>query len=196
MKFTIITPTLLRDSLFETCESIETQSHKDWEHIVIVDGRDNVFDKLSMIKELRHSQRKFIVLSESDNSYGHTPRRIAWDTATGYYIMYLDDDDVYINDTMAKLNEFILEKNFPEWIVYPCSYKGKRLLPDKPEIGNITSIQHAHSKYDNKGKPIKWDAGKEYGDDGNWAIKMYEKYSMTRYEGEELVKVNYQSLGK
>ena len=37
MRYTIITPTLLRDTLPRLCESIDRQTCSDWQHILAVD---------------------------------------------------------------------------------------------------------------------------------------------------------------
>jgi len=43
MRYTIVTPTICRQSLLRLCESIDSQTQSDWEHLVVIDTpRDNM----------------------------------------------------------------------------------------------------------------------------------------------------------
>lgn len=57
LKFSIITPTIQRDSLRAACASINTQTHKDWFHVVMVDRKNLREDLLASIA---HPQRKIV----------------------------------------------------------------------------------------------------------------------------------------
>lgn len=90
MKFTIITPTLQRESLRKTCASVNEQTFTDWEHLVVVDLPEPNMD---MILELAHPKRHFLFCGTRYRDGGNTPRRMAYKHATGDFLYYLDDDN-------------------------------------------------------------------------------------------------------
>jgi hypothetical protein len=57
MRFTIITPTLQRSSLVRACNSVDSQSYSDWQHLVMVDRA-----KLdhALLAGIHHPQRSVI----------------------------------------------------------------------------------------------------------------------------------------
>lgn len=109
MRYTVITPTILRPSLVTACESVNLQSCADWEHIVMVD-RDG-----DAPAAIYHPQRRIIHCARDHKNYGNTCRHRAWEYATGDYILYLDDDNYFAdNDVLESLK--VTSK---AWAIFP-----------------------------------------------------------------------------
>ena len=67
MHFSIITPTIGRDTLLRTCETIDRQTCADWEHLVIFDGPEQ---EVEVFKKIEHPQRKIIFSGNNFGDYG------------------------------------------------------------------------------------------------------------------------------
>lgn len=96
MKISIITATYNRaDTIRDTIESILSQSHEDWEHIII-DGRSND-NTLMIIAEYyyRYKGRLKLVSEKDRGIYDAMNKGIS--LATGDVIGFLNSDDVYYN---------------------------------------------------------------------------------------------------
>src|ERR1700689_4509495 len=89
MKFTIITPTILRPSLLRTCASIDSQVCRDFEHIVVVDSE--ISD--DTIAKIAHPQRTIVRCEKPHNNWGHSCTHHAWSLAKGEYVLRVDDDN-------------------------------------------------------------------------------------------------------
>lgn len=140
MKFTIITPTLLRPTMYRTMASLRTQSFQEFEWLVGIDlprawwGRGEEALAAALIRNLK----VHITLSDHphENDYGHGMRRLLSARAAGEYVLYLDDDD-FLSDAnvLATLAERVQEK----WAVFPVTREGSLLYnPDAIAPCNIT----------------------------------------------------------
>ena len=113
-RYSIITPTILRPSLVQTCESVDNQVCTDWEHIVAVDGIEE-----SVPEEIIHDQRKIIYCTTPHKNWGNTCRHDAWKYATGEYVYYLDDDNILADDRV--LEDLKIVKD--DWAIFPIIKK-------------------------------------------------------------------------
>src|ERR1041385_6622559 len=93
MLLTIVTPTILRRSLAETCRSIDEQSFTEWEHLVVVD-RPN--EDLSILDTIKHPNRRIIMCPRAHMNSGNSCRHHAYQLAMGDYVCQMDDDDHYL----------------------------------------------------------------------------------------------------
>jgi len=128
MKFTIITPTLQRESLIRTCQSVDAQTFQDWEHIIMVDC-PTMNDEL--LNPLIHLNRTFIHCKEPHKNFGNTCRYNAWDYANGEYILYLDDDNFLMDD---KILEDIAPLLKGSWTLFPILRYGAHFYNDPPRL--------------------------------------------------------------
>lgn len=130
-RLSIITPTLCRPTLARLCESIESQTNGDWEHIVKIDV-PIVFDTgaRKLLDSLKHPQRKFYRCGKKHADYGNTCRWNAFDEATGDYIIYLDDDDVLAHDRVFEM----LEQVTAPWAIFPIQRCGEFWFHDPPGL--------------------------------------------------------------
>lgn len=95
--FSIIIPTKNRkEYLREAIESILNQNEKNME-IIIID--DNSTDgTANMIKEYCNKYDNFIYIKNDKNLFAHHSRKRGYNYATGKYIIFMDDDDFYIDN--------------------------------------------------------------------------------------------------
>lgn len=122
-KYSIITPSICRPLLKRTCESINSQTHKNWEHIVMMDMsvRDLTEEQALLLESIQHKNRKIIFCGKKHNNYGNTCRHNAYEWATGDYIFYLDDDDYYKEYAFDMVNKALNEfEKAPEAFVFPA----------------------------------------------------------------------------
>jgi O-antigen biosynthesis protein len=131
MRYTIITPTILRSSLLIACESVNNQTCKDWEHIVIVDC-DMSSD---IIEKIAHPQRRLLRCNEAHRDWGHTCVHNVWIEAKGDYVYRLDDDN-YLAD--KNVLEDLKIVTLP-WAIFPILRLGKRFFYDPPGIKKTDS---------------------------------------------------------
>jgi hypothetical protein len=92
--FSLITPTLLRQSFLKTCASVDSQSSKDWEHVVMVDCDEGQWlSRSAVIEDVRHLARNVVRCPVAHKNFGNTCRHEAWHLVQGHYLLYLDDNN-------------------------------------------------------------------------------------------------------
>lgn len=125
MRYSILTPTILRGSLLKACESINNQTCTDWEHIVIVDSdlRSDILNKIT------HPQRRIVYCDTQHGDYGHSCRHHAYKYCKGDYIYNLDDDN-YLSDENVLEDLKIV---FAAWAVFPILDHDSILYSDPPK---------------------------------------------------------------
>jgi len=128
MKLSIITPTIQRESLIRTCQSVNEQTFTDWQHIVMVDCPQM---DIELLKKLTHPNRIFKLCDAPHKNFGNTCRHNAWEMATGEYILYLDDDN-YLMDN--KILEDIAPLLTGPWCLFPIFRHGSRFYNDPPRL--------------------------------------------------------------
>jgi len=169
--FSIITPTIGRSTLLKTCESINDQTCKDWEHLVIFDGPEQ---EVEVFKKIEHPQRRIIFSGKNFGDYGHSIRFFAWELALYPYLMYIDDDDYYHTRCLEVLKSNLNpDANFT---FFPCRRFGEKFLHIPPGNGVTVSCQYVHKKLDHNGCPIRFPPG-GHGQDSRWIQKMVTAYS-------------------
>jgi len=105
------------EKLIRAVNSVMNQSFPDWELIVVSDGCQKTIDLLKGCDD--------IVLLSCDHKklWAGTPRNIGIEAAKGEFITYLDNDDVFGEDHLKKINEGLLTY---DWVWYnDIRYKAK-----------------------------------------------------------------------
>lgn len=126
MKFSIITPSLSRESLKRCCESVDSQSYDSWEHLVAFDGIP------SHPLPYGNSNRRFLSFRET-HKWGNYQRHSAWKYATGNYIWYVDDDNFLAHpDVLKDIAERLELAGNPAWGIFPIMRHGSVFLHDPP----------------------------------------------------------------
>lgn len=137
MKFSIITPTVQRESLIKCCESVNEQSG-DWEHIVMVDSGE--LNSILMLS-LAHPKRKILQCSTPHRNGGNTCRADALKHATGDYCAFMDDDNYYHDADVFKDIEFALEEaGRPPWALFPICRLGGIFYCDPPRSCHVDTM--------------------------------------------------------
>jgi glycosyltransferase involved in cell wall biosynthesis len=109
--FSVIIPTYNREKpLLEAVESVQSQSFKDFELIVIDDGStDNTGDFMRSVAN-QDSRVRYIY---QDNAERSAARNYGIELSKGKYICFLDSDDIYLDDHLAKFHQTIEGNNLP-----------------------------------------------------------------------------------
>ena len=124
MRYTIITPTILRDSLIRCCESVDRQTSTDWQHLVMVDTEISN----DVLPRIHHPQRTIIRCERPHDNWGHTCRNRAWTLAKGDYLYYLDDDNYLADERVLKDLDHVISP----WALLPILRHGKRFFHNPP----------------------------------------------------------------
>lgn len=172
MKFSIITPTIQRDSLRRCCASVDRQSYSEWEHIVMVD--DNVLDR-NLLSSLRHQNRSFGMSMKRHANFGNTPRHNAWRRATGDWVIYLDDDN-YLADDHVLGDLAVTLSTVPYWAVFPIRRHDHLFFNDPP--GNC-AVDTANMVI--RREIAQWPEGTDYTMDGLFCEELRAKYPYTAF---------------
>lgn len=114
----VIVPTYNRpEKLVNTLKSILNQTYPHFEIIVVNDAGENVED---IVTQVDHSH-KITYVRHSKNKGLSYARNTAIRLATGKYIAYLDDDDLYNPDHLESLVEFLEDSDFK--VAYTDAYR-------------------------------------------------------------------------
>ncbi len=124
-KFSIIIPCYNASEHINKCmESLENQTYKDFEIIIIDDkSTDNSYKELNTY--IKKSKLLIKLLSNEQNSGAGETRNKGIQTATGKYITFLDIDDYIEPNTFEELNN-IIENNDIDCIIFDYYYKLKK----------------------------------------------------------------------
>ena len=159
MRFSIITPTLQRESLIKCCESVDSQTFTDWEHIIAIDCDEC---NRELLKKIAWPHRMIYQCVPAHHNFGNRCRHEAWDFATGEYCLYLDDDN-FLADT--KILEDISEslKDNPEWGLFPMLRHGQWFYTDPPRSCHVDTANIVVKR-----EIGRWPEGPQYTMDGIW----------------------------
>lgn len=196
IKFTIITPTIGRSTLADAVKSIRDQGYKNVEHLIVYDGPpDAIFSEVFNEYNSRKHKTRVLATGSNFKDFGHSVRSWSIDYATGDYILYMDDDDVYIGDALQKISEFIEStKKLEEFIFFNCLRQGVEFFYIPPGSGRTTSVQYTHKRLDSSGEVIRFYKG-GYVTDGKFLDDMIIKYRWTVFRSAPLVQVDRISSG-
>ena len=105
-KISVIIPVYNTEKYIEKClESLEKQSMKDFELIIVNDGsKDN---SKNVIKNYMKSSKLNIKYLEKENGGLASARNYGVERATGKYLSFLDSDDYLDKDTFSLLEKYI-----------------------------------------------------------------------------------------
>lgn len=128
--FSIITPTLQRESLVQLCESIDSQIFTDWEHIIMADSESL---DIALAERVKHPRRNYIV-RDFPHASGHAANKIrnrAWELASGDYCLYADDDNYYADEEVFEaVRNILLYKGLPLVTFFPILRLGSIFMPE------------------------------------------------------------------
>jgi glycosyltransferase involved in cell wall biosynthesis len=159
--WSVVTPTLQRESLIRCCDSIDSQSCRDTiEHIVMVDCaiRDE-----PLLEKIAHPQRRIMQCGPYRN-FGNTPRHLAWQFATGTMIHYGDDDNYYADPNILEdMMNALISADMPDWACFPILRFGHVFFSEDPRCCHADTMNIVVKR-----EIGRWPDRPEYTLDGIW----------------------------
>ncbi|QUI25011.1 glycosyltransferase family 2 protein [Vallitalea pronyensis] len=114
-KVSVIVPTYKRSQFLERAiESILNQSHTNIE-VIVVDDNDPSSDSRKATEEKMQkyeANKKIVYIKNYKNMGGALARNEGVFKATGDFITFLDDDDIYLSDKIQLQLEFMIKDNY------------------------------------------------------------------------------------
>jgi len=144
--FSIVIPVFNRaDSILPTLRSVEAQTYRDFECLIVDDGSSDNLEQV--VASLNDSRFRYV---RQENRGANAARNHGIDEAAGEYIDFLDSDDLWLpNKLQVEASE--LEK-FPDRVLFSNSLRDRgvgRLLRRRPQamssdcdVANYLFIQH------------------------------------------------------
>jgi hypothetical protein len=125
-KFSIITPTIGRESLVRACRSVDAQTFTDWEHFVMVDS------EFRTVPEALLNPRRIVKRCRTfHGNWGNTCRHLIWTRLHGEYVYALDDDNYLADTDVLKDLASVTEP----WAIFPILRYGEPFFHDPPGLG-------------------------------------------------------------
>ena len=151
----IITPSFNSDKFItETIQSVQNQTHKNWEMIIVDDCSTD--DTVSIIEQFVINDNRIRFFQLEKNSGAGIARELALSKATGDYISFLDADDLWKPLKLEKQLQFLKENKTPfTFSFYDCIDEEGKALNKRVEapknlsyrqlffcnyVGNLTGI--------------------------------------------------------
>jgi glycosyltransferase involved in cell wall biosynthesis len=140
--FSIIIPTYNRATFLErTITSVLSQEYKDWELLLIDDAStDNTKEIVASFDDARIRYIKNEVNLERSAS-----RNKGVSLSKGQYICFLDSDDVFRNNHLQVLNDFLEKNKYPQGFIFTNS-----IFIYDDTIKEVTSFPQKEEK------PVEW----------------------------------------
>ena len=128
--FSIIIPVYNNEKYLRSClESLLFQSEQDFEAICVNDGSTD--HSLAILEEYAEYDTKFIVINQ-ENSGPSEARNTGLKLASGKFILFLDSDDYFSEDTCKILKRTILSEKRPlDAVLF-----GTRIFPNIPKASD------------------------------------------------------------
>lgn len=158
--FSIITPTLQRDSLIETCRTIDTQTFQNFQHVIMVDQEEF---NLSVLDKISSDKRIIAKCHFPHRNGGNTCRHNAFSLTSGEWIYFLDDDNFLADDRVLEdVHTAIMD--FPteiKWALFPITRVGHRFYADPPRSCHVDTLNFILRR-----EVGQWPDTTAYGSDG------------------------------
>jgi glycosyltransferase involved in cell wall biosynthesis len=135
MKFSIITPSLNRESLVRCCESVDAQTYTGgFEHIIAFDGIPD-----SHVPQYSFRRKSFVFRQTS--KWGNYQRHSAWKYAKGEFLWYVDDDNFLSHpDALKDIATRLELAGNPAWGLFPIMRHGSVFLHDPPGMCHTDTL--------------------------------------------------------
>lgn len=108
----IITP-MYKGAAFvgETIESVQAQTYKNWEMIIVDDCSPDGGAGINEVKKYAEKDNRIILIESKKNRGSSGSRNIALEKAQGRYIAFLDSDDIWLPTFLEEQLKFMKEKD-------------------------------------------------------------------------------------
>lgn len=173
MRFSVITPTLQRESLLRTCASIDSQSHTDWQHVVMIDC-DTVNEDI--LTKISHPQRLVLQCPSPHRNFGNSCRRNAWEHTKGDYVLHTDDDNFLADENIFKDMAHVLKDSEKDWALFPILRHGQWFYTDPPRTCHVDTANMVIRR-----EFAQWPDGPEYTMDGIFCERLVRDHEYDAY---------------
>jgi len=108
VKFSIIVPTCGRPSLYATLASVIAAGVRPSDQVIVVaDGRQ--LEAQMIVSAMKDRLPLKYLETEPTNDSGNHQRNHGMDYATGSHLLFLDDDDVYVNGALTIIRKAVIQ---------------------------------------------------------------------------------------
>ncbi|MEX0760820.1 MAG: glycosyltransferase family 2 protein [Dehalococcoidia bacterium] len=204
----VITPTHNRAGLIgRAIKSVQNQTHQDWEHIIIDDASTD--DTEAVVRAFQESDDRIVYIKHPENRNGAAARNTGIRAAKGDYVAFLDSDDEFHPETLAKQLAVFESSDLENLGLVTCGRREvgpggseaiklpKRrgwvrqdVLGTAPRTGNI-GIVHIGFMMKRNSEPIMFDERLAAFQDWDFLARATAKYQLD-YVPEPLLIVNVQ----
>jgi glycosyltransferase involved in cell wall biosynthesis len=115
-KLTVVVPTVGRETLRRTLASIKGQRLIDGDEVIVVQDGVNKAGGLLWLNAVWFGANlpgRTALLHERSNDWGATPRTLGMCVARGDYVLFMDDDDVYLPGAFDAVRRACVGQRFP-----------------------------------------------------------------------------------
>jgi teichuronic acid biosynthesis glycosyltransferase TuaG len=95
----------------ETIQSVLAQTYKPWELIIVDDKSKD--DTCKLVEEFRAERPNITLIQLAENGGVANARNVGLTAAKGRYVAFLDSDDIWLSDKLAKQVAYMEEKGLP-----------------------------------------------------------------------------------
>lgn len=107
----IITPSYnSQDYIEKTILSVQKQTYKNWEMIIVDDCSSD--KTIEIVEKFAKNDDRIKLIKATTNAGAAVARNIALENSKGRFIAYLDADDIWFENKLAKQIEFLVNNNY------------------------------------------------------------------------------------
>jgi len=170
IKFGIVTPTIQRDSLLRCCESVDLQTHSNWQHVVMVDSKPL---RAELLDKIQHPLRKIIECPIEHHNGGNTCRHNAWYETDADYLIGVDDDNFLAhNESLSTIHSALVDNDLPQVAFFPILRHGGLFFP----VGTPRMCHVDTANLVVKREIGQWPDILDYTSDGIFIERLVEEY--------------------
>lgn len=142
----VIIPTRNRCNLLaKAIKSVLNQTYQDFEIIVIDDASND--DTIEMLNKVRRLEKRLTIISNKKPMGGAESRNIGISVSNGKWIAFLDDDDSWFPQKLAKQLQALAHK--PKAIACSCAYQvnyplGVKRIITPPSVVSMDQLLQAN----------------------------------------------------
>ncbi|KAA3622551.1 MAG: glycosyltransferase family 2 protein [Flavobacterium sp.] len=143
---TIITPVFNRAHLIaETLVSVQNQVFRDWECIIVDDGSTDEIEQV-VSKFMQNDPRfSFVKRPLSHRQGGCGARNYGLSIAKGSYVVFLDSDDLLINNTLKDRTNYLANSNIDMLISTSVAFK--TTIGDDDRLWNVIKSEETNETF-------------------------------------------------
>lgn len=174
-RLSIIVPTHDGDGLHRLFASIDPQIASDDEVLIIGDTHGSQLTWLAAEIEAKGPPYLFLPHDAGHHCWGHCQLNYGITQATGDYLVFNDDDDIFTPEALHIIRARIAEQPGPRPLMFKF-YAGRlgRTLPERYEVVESAIGGHCLVTPNIAGKLGQW--GERYGGDFDWIVSTMEHW--------------------